>query len=174
MDSSLSNNINLLSRHWYVFYTSPRAEKIAYRELTNLGFETFLPISKTIKIWRNRQRKVIEEPLFPGYIFLRIHSSKISDVLRVPKICTCIKTSNIPAIVPERDIEAIKIMQCLEASILNKRDYSIGEKVQIINGPLCGYSGILIKDKNKFGVLIDSINLMATVNIDPSDLKIIE
>lgn len=57
-------------KNWYVFYTSPRAEKKVNEYLLSLGYESFLPLKSEFKIWRNRQRKLIKSPLFPSYIFV--------------------------------------------------------------------------------------------------------
>lgn len=45
-------------KNWYVFYTSPRAEKKVNEYLLSLGYESFLPLKSEFKIWRNRQRKL--------------------------------------------------------------------------------------------------------------------
>lgn len=41
-------------KNWYVFYTSPRAEKKVNEYLLSLGYESFLPLKSEFKIWRNR------------------------------------------------------------------------------------------------------------------------
>ncbi len=48
---------------WYLLYTNPRAEKKVALELQKKGFEVFLPLQRTLKVWSDR-KKWVEEPLF--------------------------------------------------------------------------------------------------------------
>lgn len=40
-------------KNWYVFYTSPRAEKKVNEYLLSLGYESFLPLKSEFKILDN-------------------------------------------------------------------------------------------------------------------------
>lgn len=64
--SQLSSELN-----WFVFYTRPRTERIIQLELVSRNFEVFLPVTKTLNIWKNRQKKLIWHVLFPNYIFVK-------------------------------------------------------------------------------------------------------
>ena len=66
-------------KSWYVFYTCPRAEKKVNEYLLSIGYETFLPLRKELKIWKNRQRKFIETPLFSNYIFIHYCPLKVAN-----------------------------------------------------------------------------------------------
>lgn len=50
----------------------------------------------------------------------------------------------------------------MDVEILRNNEFSSGDKIRIIDGPLCGYEGILIeiKGKKKFGVSISCVNLI--------------
>ena len=52
-------------------------------------------------------------------------------------------------------------------------EFSSGDKIRIIDGPLCGYEGILIeiKGKKKFGVSISCVNLTAVVDLNTSKME---
>lgn len=73
-------------KNWYVFYTSPRAEKKVNEYLLSLGYESFLPLKSEFKIWRNRQRKLIKSPLFPSYIFVLATRNDIFDIVAIEEI----------------------------------------------------------------------------------------
>jgi len=158
---------------WFVFYTSPRAEKVVYKELVNKGYEPFLPLQKKLKIWKNRQRKFIDEPLFPSYIFVKIHSFNIYNILKIHGICMCIMFEGKPCCISDKDIEAIRIMIQSEQSISSNNDFKEGEKVFVIRGPLIGYKGILFKQKGKckFGIQIPGVNLIASIDISIEDIQ---
>ena len=155
---------------WYVFYTFPRAEKVVNNELQQRNYECFLPLYKTIRIWRNRQRKMIYSPLFPGYVFVRTNEIEIYNILKIPQICTCVKCGNKPSIVPNKEIEGIKALLGLENEIFVEHGFVEGEHVRITRGALLGHQGILLKQKGKyrFGIKLDSIKQVATIDINVS------
>src|SRR6202040_376201 len=61
---------SLLVAEWYALQTRPRHEKVVKYSLESAGIETFLPLCPQVRTWSDR-RKVVEFPLFPGYIFAR-------------------------------------------------------------------------------------------------------
>ena len=167
----IQHNPNNNSLAWYIFYTTPRAEKVVYRDLEKNGMEVFLPLRKVSKIWKNRQHKIIEEPIFPSYIFIKTNQNKIYSILRHPKICTYISFLGKPSTISEKDIEAIKIMISSEETIETNEFYE-GEKVRVIRGVLNGYEGILCsrKGKNNFGIKIQGVDIIASIEISISDV----
>jgi len=74
-----------------VFYTSPRAEKVVHQKLCLEGYEAFLPLARTLKTWKNRQKKVVEQALFPGYIFVYTEERYFYEICQFPKILTYIQ-----------------------------------------------------------------------------------
>jgi transcription antitermination factor NusG len=158
---------------WFVFYTRPRAEKVVHKDLVGKGYEVFLPLQKKFKIWKNRQRKFIDEPLFPSYIFVKIRPCNIYNVLKILGICVCITFEGKPCPIPDKDIEAIRTMLLLEQEISSNTDFSEGEKVLVISGPMSGYEGMLFKQKgkHKFGIQIQAVNLIASIDINIEDIQ---
>lgn len=159
---------------WYIFYTAPRAEKVIYRNLVRKGMNVFLPLRKVHKIWKNRQHKIIEEPLFPSYIFVKTDREGIYTVIKHSKICSYINFCGKPAVIPDKDIDAIRTMLNSQQEITTNEFYE-GDKVLVINGILAGYEGILCekKGKNKFGIKIDGINMVASIEISDNDIKLL-
>jgi len=158
---------------WFVFYTCPRAEKVVFKKLEDNGYEVFLPLQKKLKIWKNRQRKFIDEPLFPSYIFVKIHPAEIYSVSKIKGICMYITFEGKPCSVPNKDIEAIRMMIKSEEEIYSNNNFNEGEKVLVIDGVLTGYEGVLFnqKGKNKFGIRIEGINLIAYIDISIKDIQ---
>ena len=66
---------------WYALYTRPRHEKQLFEELTNRGIEAFLPTYKIRRRWSDRY-KIVEEPLFKNYLFVRIKFDRYHEALR--------------------------------------------------------------------------------------------
>lgn len=166
-------SVPIKTSQWYVFYTNPRAEKVVLQYLLLKGYEVFLPLIKTIKVWKNRQKKLIEEVLFPGYIFVNIKEYEIINILRTPKISSCISFEGKPSTLSELEIQSIKRILGLERDINIDFKFCKGEKVKITSGPLAGLKGILMQQKGKtvFGVQIEAINKIISINISTSSVE---
>ncbi|WP_459212987.1 UpxY family transcription antiterminator [Aquimarina rhabdastrellae] len=160
-------------KNWYIFYTSPRAEKVVYKDLLARDYDAFLPLTKTLKVWKNRQKKIIESPLFPSYIFVNTRLNEIYDISRIPKIATFIRCGQKPSVIPPNDIATIKKMLLLEQEVSVETTFYEGERVKIIKGPLVGHEGILIEQKGKtrFGIHLNEINQAVFVNVCTSILQ---
>jgi transcription antitermination factor NusG len=153
--------------NWYVFYTAPRAEKVAQRELSIKGYEVFLPITKTMRVWKNRQKKIIDQVLFPSYIFVNTDESYLHKICQLPKITTVIHCGGKPSKINYKCIEGIKRMLNLNLEISVESNFSEGENVRIISGPLAGYEGILLKQQSKtrFGIQLKEINQTVCIDV---------
>ncbi|XLS29199.1 UpxY family transcription antiterminator [Flavobacteriaceae bacterium M23B6Z8] len=154
-------------KNWYVLYTAPRAEKIAKRELEFKGYEVFLPLTQTLRIWKNRQKKMIDTVLFPSYIFVFTDERHLAEICRVNKIKTFIQCGGKASKIKTEYIEGIKRMLDSKQEISVDHDFTEGEQVRIIKGPLTGYEGILVrqKTKTKFGIHLREINQTVLVEI---------
>lgn len=152
---------------WYLFYTAPRAEKVIYNNLMKLGYQAFLPVKKEMRVWSNRQRKIIETPLFPNYIFINTTKADIYELVKIPKICSCVKCNCEPVIVPHKTLEAIRIMIDMNKEISIETEFNLGDRVRIKDGPLLGQEGVLLlkKGRNQFGVLVDFFNSLVTIDL---------
>src|SRR5271163_1703459 len=56
---------------WFAVQTRPRHEKKVSAELQEKGVNAFLPLVSSTRQWSDRSR-VVEMPLFPQYVFVRI------------------------------------------------------------------------------------------------------
>ncbi len=154
-------------KNWYVLYTSPRAEKVVQQELDFRGYEVFLPITKKLRVWKNRQKKMVDQVLFPSYIFVHTEERYLHKICQTPKIMTFINCGGKASKINIKCIEGIKQMLNLKQEISVEANFSEGEEVRIIQGPLMGYEGVLIKQKSKtrFGIRLQEINQTVFIDI---------
>ncbi|KAA1246240.1 UpxY family transcription antiterminator [Aquimarina sp. RZ0] len=162
-----------LNKNWYVFYTAPRAEKIVHHELSSQGYEVFLPIKKTLRIWKNRQKKVIDQVLFPSYIFVNTEECNLHKICQISKIMTFIHCGGKASKINAKCIKGIKKMLSLDQEISVEPNFKEGEHVRIIKGPLSGYEGILVKQKSKtrLGIRLNEINQVIFIDISSSNIE---
>jgi transcription antitermination factor NusG len=164
---------SLQDKKWFVLYTAPRAEKIAKRELEFKNYEVFLPVTKTLRVWKNRQKKMIDSVVFPSYIFIHTNEKYLAEACRVNKISTYLHCGGKPSKIEPRCIEGIKRMLELNQEISVSENFHEGELVSITQGPLAGYEGVLVhqKTKTKFGIHLKEINQTILVEICTSVLE---
>lgn len=159
--------------NWFVCYTKARAERKVQIELTSRNIEVFLPLTKTLKVWRNRQKKLISQVLFPNYIFVKTCTHEACRITQMSNIITFINCSGKPSIVSDKEIEQIKAILCLGTDITVETNFTIGDKVKIVEGPFIGYEGILVEQRgdSRFGLQIKVLNQTVFMNISNSVLE---
>jgi transcription elongation factor/antiterminator RfaH len=142
--------------NWYLLYTNPRAEKKVADELQKQGFDVFLPLQRTLKVWSDR-KKWVEEPLFKSYIFLNTELERnYYNILNTNGVVKFIKFQNEIAKVDAREIELVKLMlgNIEEMEVLAAEMPQTGDEIEIIAGPLIGTKGKLIEHQGNKNVLI--------------------
>ena len=67
---------------WYALYLRSRFKKKAYAELLRKDIECFLPLIEEVRVWSDCKKKV-EEPLFPGYVFVKTDLQDKEHILQM-------------------------------------------------------------------------------------------
>jgi transcription antitermination factor NusG len=129
---------------WFAIHTRPRFEKKVAAQLHEKGIETFLPLFSAKHKWNDRQQTV-QEPLFPGYAFVRI--SPVMDtrvaVLRTIGVIHFVGHRGIGSPVPTSEIQAIKTVLEQRIPFLLCPYMNVGQHVRICGGCFDGVEGIL-------------------------------
>src|SRR6201993_5125794 len=82
--------------YWYAAYTIPRHEKCVAQQMRERELECFLPLYKSIHRWKDR-RKLVELPLFPGYVFVHLALKDRLQVLQLPSVVQFVSFNGKPA-----------------------------------------------------------------------------
>lgn len=64
--------MSAFQKGWYLIYTKPRHEKKLHGYLEGKSIASFLPLKKEVRVRHNR-KKVIDDPLFPSYVFVYLN-----------------------------------------------------------------------------------------------------
>ncbi|MBW0433174.1 UpxY family transcription antiterminator [Leptospira yasudae] len=164
---------------WYVLYTNPRAEKKLKRLFQERKIECFLPLLSKKKKWSDRW-KVVEEPMYPSYIFVKIsfYQDKVK-VLQLPGAHHFVFYDGKPYAIPDEDLNLVKSFletypDKIQIEIQEK--LSPGKKVLIQEGPFAGYKAEVISRKNEEQIIVKfpGMNLMTSVTLDLKTLKLEE
>jgi transcription antitermination factor NusG len=157
---------------WFAAYTAPRHEKHVADLLAEREIETFLPLYKAARHWKKSSPVVLELPLFPSYVFVRVEKSARGTVLGLPGVLSIVGSSKEPWPLPAAQIEALRLG--LEEYKAEPHSYiAVGERVRIKAGVMSGVEGILFRKKNLFRFIISLDAMMKSValEVDASDLE---
>ena len=155
------------TQKWYVWYTRSRAEKKVCERLNQKGIEVFLPIRKEIKQWSDR-KKMVETPLFGGYIFTNISRAQWDTVAFTEGILNYVRCEGQPAFLKDDQVNQIKgLLDLYPEMEINEHLLQKGEIVEVIEGPLMGMQGTLveIEGKNKLAIWIEQLDKVLLVHM---------
>jgi transcription antitermination factor NusG len=157
---------------WFAVYTTPRHEKHVSEMLTERQIETFLPLYRTTRQWKKSRPVVLELPLFPTYVFVRIARQARGFVLGTPGVMSIVGSSRESWVLPDLEIEALR-SGLLERKIEPHPYLTVGERVRIKAGVMAGVEGVLVRKKSEFRVVLslDSIMQSVAVEVDGDDVE---
>jgi len=167
-------NAVISTQYWYAVYTMPRSEKKVEHRLLEKGFQVYLPLVSTIRMWSDRKKKV-KVPLIPGYVFVQSDEKTLFETLTVQGALGVIRHLGKPARIRDYEIDNLKIMQT-DAShfqAIQTTDFHEGDCVQINYGPLMGLIGRYVRLKGKYRMIvgIESLGAAFEVNVPVSFLE---
>jgi len=152
---------------WYALHVRSQHEKIVASTLRGKGYEEFLPLYRSKHRWSDRM-KVVERPLFPGYVFCRFDLHKRLPILVTPGVLLIVGVGKIPLPVIDSEILALQ-------SIINSGFQAepwpflqVGQRVRIECGSLEGVEGILLalKKPHRLVVSVSLLQRSVAVEID--------
>lgn len=158
--------------NWYVVYTRPRWEKKVAANLEEKGIEAYCPLNKVYRQWSDR-KKVVYEPLFKGYVFVRVVEDHKWDVKTVDGIVNFVYWNGKPALVRDEEIEVIKkfLSEFAEVEVEEKR-VQVSSVVKIKQGILMNYQGIVLEVVgNKAKVQVESMGIQLSATFDRKNLE---
>ena len=159
---------------WYVLYTKLRNEKKVAERLSAAGYNVYCPLQKVKRQWSDRM-KVVEEPLFKGYLFIQVEDKRRDEVFNYPGAVRYLFWLRRPAIVRESEICTIqKWLGQYDHSDIDISDILPGDYVRITSGPFSGEQAVLLDKTNKKAVVqLKELGLQLSLSLSNSDLSVI-
>ena len=161
--------------YWYAVHVKSRHEFRVYERLTGVGINSFLPSIKRLSKWKDRN-KLVEFPLFPGYLFVHTPNSHIArrTILKTQSVVRILGTiTGQPESVPDEQIQSL--MTIIDAGIpLDPYPYlHEGQRIRIKKGPLAGVEGLLVEKagQHKLILSVDILNQSTSITIQASDVE---
>lgn len=150
---------------WFAIQVRTRTETTVTSLLQNKGCECFLPLGKSRRRWSDRI-KVLEVPLFPGYLFCRFDVHNRLPILKTPGVLQIVGAGKLPIPVDDAEIAAI---QCLGRSGLTAHQWpflQVGQVARIEHGPLYGLTGIIVDIKSELRLVLSVTLLQRSVAVE--------
>ena len=156
---------------WFAVYTKSRQEKVARDELDALGLATFLPLVRELRRWSDR-RKMVDIPLFPGYVFLRADEHERVRAFGVKGFVRFVSIDGRPVPVPPAELDAVREVLQKHIPFDPHPGLAPGEEVRLTGGPLRGVTGKLVRRGRHFRLLlaISALGQAISVEIDAADV----
>jgi transcription antitermination factor NusG len=159
---------------WYAVYTKPRWEKKVTEMLMRKQIEAYCPLNRVTHQWSDR-KKIVEEPLFKSYVFVRIPENLKTTVRETSGIVNFVYWLGKPARIHEHEIELIKrFMQ--EYDNVQVESFPIRENdlVQITAGPLMNQRGRVIETgKNTVKAVLYSMGFELIATVKTNELRVV-
>jgi transcription elongation factor/antiterminator RfaH len=129
---------------WFAIQTRPRHEKKVRTELEKKGITVFLPLLSEKRQWSDR-RRLVETPLFPQYVFVRIARAVIAriGVLRTNGVVGFVGARGLGTSIPDDQIERIQTVITQDVPFAPHAFLRVGKRIRIREGSLAGLEGIL-------------------------------
>ncbi|MGO8792270.1 MAG: UpxY family transcription antiterminator [Terriglobia bacterium] len=164
----------VVEARWFALQTRARHEKKVDTQLHEKGIECFLPLSKEMHQWSDRQR-MVQQPLFTGYVFVHIADAQPlrRSVLRTPGVCWFVGNRGMGLPIPDKQIEDIQTLLSSAVPFTLFPFVRIGQRVRIRGGCLDGIEGVLIsKDADRTVVVsVELVRRSLAVSINGYDLE---
>lgn len=160
---------------WHALWTQSHCEQLVCDQLAQKEFQPFLPL---VHVWSRRGgvRRLIQVPMFPGYVFLR-HAMDKRAYVSVRQTRGLVRVLGERwdrlAVIPHEEIEAIARVATLQQPVFPHPYLQQGQRVRLTRGPLAGVEGILVETRPSKGLLVVSVHLLQrsiAVTVDCTDV----
>lgn len=171
------------TRQWYAIHTySGYEEKVAESiqqrvesvDMADKIFAVLVPKEKQIEI-KNGKRKIVEKKIFQGYVLVEMKMTEDAwyIIRNTPGVTGFVGSGTEPTPVSDAEITKIKKRMGVEDP-KHQINYSIGEVVNITDGPFKGFDGAISEidtQKGKIKVLVSMFGRETPVELDALQVK---
>ena len=149
---------------WYAVQLRPRFEKAVAVQVRAKGYEEYLPVYRSRRRWSDRI-KVVELPLFPGYIFCKFDITHRLPILIIPGVAKIVGSGRMPIAIPDHEIEAVQKVVHSGLAYGPWPALTAGQRVQVRYGPLAGLEGVVQETRNGCNLIVSVTLLSRSVSV---------
>lgn len=151
---------------WLVLRTRSHQENTVELGLRQKRINAYLPKRTVPRRRSNGPKTLVEMPLFPGYIFVQPREDQFENMRYIRGSCGLIFAGAKPAAMPEKDLEAVRILVGSGSQLAVDPRLIPGQRVEVVSGPFMGIQGELIRIKNEDRLVINAPLLSSSVSVE--------
>lgn len=146
---------------WYVVHTCSRHEVLVEADLTRKGLEVFLPRVK-VRSRRRDRLQMLEVPLFPGYLFVHTDLNDWAhyNIIRNQGVVRILGIKGQFTPVPEDTVTSLRTLVNSGQIVLPWSRLTLGKDVRVVEGPLMGAKGVILRNKQGKRRLLVAVQLL--------------
>jgi transcription antitermination factor NusG len=150
---------------WYALRVRSNSEFTVGTLLRSKGIEEFVPTYKLHRRWSDRVKE-LPRPLFAGYVFCRMDVNNRLPVLMTSGVVNIVGAGKQPLPISASELQAVR--RILDSKLLASPWpwVRVGERVEIIRGPLAGVTGTLCREKSHLRLVISISLLQRSVAVE--------
>lgn len=155
---------------WFALVVRSRHEKSVKTILEAKGYRTALPLVRCIYTRCSGSSWESHKPLIAGYVFVAQDRENPFHIVTTPGVVQIVSFGGGPGAIPEAEIEALERVASSGLPVSSCGYIRIGETVELIQGPLRGVRGIVLRHAKttRLVVSIDLLQRSMAVEIDGS------
>jgi len=146
------------SEAWYLVRTKSNRERFVREQLSHIAPQVFLPMLKQYGSYHASPSVV---PLFPQYLFARLHLAKhYFDIRYLPGVTGFVPTGREPLEVPEEIVERVRARCTDDVVYLFPKPFRGGDRVRVIDGPFRDFEAIFqgyLSGAKRVAILINTV-----------------
>jgi transcriptional antiterminator RfaH len=160
--------------NWYLIHTKIRQERVALENLERQGFECFLPLIRAEKL-RRGQLQVVQEALFPRYLFIRLgtglESQSWAPIRSTTGVSRLVTFGQTPAKIDDGLVTVLKSESDNTDVVL--RHFEPGEQVVVTDGPFVGVEAIyqMADGEGRVMVLLNILSKQVKMRVSPTSIR---
>jgi transcription antitermination factor NusG len=166
--------IDSMPGNWYAVHTRSNYEKKVVTQFGLRGITAYLPVWQEIRSWSDR-RKVVEVPVFRGYVFARFEDSGRNrlHILQTPGVARIVGGCGDIEAIPDAEISVIQQVITSKVDCTLHPFVRVGDWVRVVRGPLEGVEGVFLRHKSSSRLVI-SVSLISqsvATEVDACDVQ---
>lgn len=142
--------------------------------LQEKGIENYCPINKVTRQWSDR-KKIVHEPVFKGYVFVKLQEEKKWEVKEVNGILNFVYFLGKPAKIRDEEIDTIRrFLNEFNDVQVESKGLIVNSEVRIKQGVMMNYHGVVVEVLgNRAVVKIDTLDIQLSAHFDKKNLELI-
>lgn len=168
---------------WYVVHTysgyenkvsTDLAKMVENRQLSDLIFDIKIPTETVVEVGKDGKKKEVERKIFPGYVLIKMIVTDDSwyVVRNTRGVTGFVGPASKPVPLTDDEVAALGVeKRSVEVN------YAVGDNVNITDGPLEGFSGIVEAidiDANNVRVMISMFGRETPVELELDQIEVID